>query len=93
MLKSKKMYILASGVVIALVQFLGIPGTWKSAIAVVLGSAVAILTVLVKRDEIRRVHSHSQGGDAYVENLPSTRVSTDQAAGAGKGAEHYARNP
>ncbi len=68
---SKKLYILAFGVTIALVQFLGIPGTWKSAIAVVLGTAIAVLAFLVKQEEIRKESPRARSGEAYAENVPA----------------------
>lgn len=70
-MKSKKLYILACGLSIALVQFLGIPGTWKSAVAVVLGLTVAVLTFLLKREEVRGEGHRARSGDAYAENSPT----------------------
>ncbi len=81
MLKSKKLYILAFGVTIAVVQVLGVPGSWKSTVAVVLGIAVAVLAFLIKQEEIRRETPRARSGDAYAEDLPAQAGPSAHATG------------
>jgi len=65
----KDLTLIGLGVWIAIVPFLGFPGTWKTAIFVVSGLAVALLTILW-RHELIRSHSLHQGNyhDVFVEN-------------------------
>lgn len=64
----KKRYIIAVGVAVALVQFLGIPGSWKEFAAALGGFAVALLAFLLKQEEIRSRRPEERREEAYVES-------------------------
>ncbi|MBL7045796.1 MAG: hypothetical protein ISR99_02090 [Parcubacteria group bacterium] len=53
---SKDPIILILGVVVAVVPFLGFPGTFESVIFVLSGAAIAILAFLIRRDMARGLH-------------------------------------
>ena len=69
---SKDVAIIFLGLWIAVVPFLGFPGTWKTVIFITSGLGIVILTFLLRRDVISyvsRITSHKKRNtDVYVEN-------------------------
>lgn len=69
---SKDVAIIFLGIWIAVVPFLGFPGSWKTVIFIVSGLGVVLLTYLLRRDVISyvsRITSHKgRNTDVYVEN-------------------------
>jgi len=69
---SKETWIVVLGIVVAVMPFLGFPGSWKIIIYIVLGLAIAALALLLqfrKSSEVRSSLSESgRRTDSYVEN-------------------------
>ncbi len=60
------------GVLILLVPFLGIPGTWKTPLFMVLGAMVAICGLLVRSDFKSLAAAKGKQTNAFVENGTGT---------------------
>ncbi len=72
---SKETGILFAGLLVFLTPFLGIPGSWRTVILVILGATIAVLGFLLRGESLSHVpaakntsssHPHSQ--QAFVES-------------------------
>lgn len=72
---SKEMTVIALGVFIAVVPYLGIPGLWKTIILVVSGFAIAGVGFLLRGEALARQAGH--GHDHFVENSTTTTTQRD----------------
>jgi len=69
---NKETWLVILGAIVALTPFLGIPGTWKTTVYVVVGVLIMIITFLIRLRQI----AHNRNSDAlngkktdiYVEN-------------------------
>lgn len=60
---SKEMSVIVLGIFVALIPYLGIPGTWRTVLLVATGSAIAILGFLLRGEAISQ-------GTRKTEHLP-----------------------
>ncbi len=73
---SKEMTVIALGVFVAVVPYLGIPGLWKTAILVLSGVCLAAVGFLLRGESLARGAGH--GHDHFVENSgPKTSSTRD----------------
>jgi hypothetical protein len=56
---SKEMTIIVLGVWVAIVPYLGIPGTWRTAILLLSGLGIAIVGFLLRGESIGRAHTRN----------------------------------
>lgn len=66
---SKEVSVIILGLITAATPFLGLPGSWRTALIVVLGIALASLGFFLRREVLARGMSHS--ADHFVDNRPS----------------------
>ncbi len=79
----KKLWLLVLGLGVAVVPFLGLPGSWKSFLTVALGLAVAILAFLDRQEEIRRDSlKPREGSGVFVENGAAASYEESSSRGA-----------
>lgn len=71
---SKEMTVIALGIFVAVVPYLGIPGTWKTAIFVVAGLALAGVGFFLRGEALARRAGY--GHDHFVENSAPTPTPT-----------------
>jgi hypothetical protein len=70
---TKDLTLIALGIFIALLSFLGLPSSWDTILLVLCGLAVSLLTFLLRRDffmyvERLRRRQRDRNADTYVEN-------------------------
>jgi len=74
---SKEMMVIALGVWIIVVPYLGVPGTWRTAILVITGIVIAIVGFLLRGEALlggtRRTENQS-----FVEHIPQPRHDESQ---------------
>lgn len=63
---SKEMTVIALGALVAVTPYLGIPGSWKTAVLVLAGLAIAGAGFLLRGEAIARAAGRGQGH--FVEN-------------------------
>ncbi|HEV7449557.1 MAG TPA: hypothetical protein VGP13_03425 [Candidatus Paceibacterota bacterium] len=63
---SKEMTVIALGVLVVITPFLGVPGSWKTAIFVIAGLGIAGVGFLLRGEALAR--SQGQGDGHFVEN-------------------------
>ena len=69
---TKEMWIIVLGIVVALVPFLGFPGSWKTVIFVLVGLAIAVLAFIIRLRRMTQMRNalstKGRQTDSYVEN-------------------------
>lgn len=66
---SKEVSVIILGLLTAAAPFLGLPGSWRTALIVALGVALAAFGFSLRREVLARGMSHS--ADHFVDNRPS----------------------
>lgn len=78
---SKEMTVIALGVFVAVVPYLGIPGLWKTVLFVLAGLGLAGVGFLLRGEALAREAGH--GHDHFVENAaPTTHTKPDHGLGS-----------
>ncbi len=78
---SKEMTVIALGVFVAVVPYLGIPGSWKTAVFVLVGVALAGVGFLLRGEALAR--GAGPGHDHFVENTaPTNQPARDHGIGS-----------
>lgn len=67
---SKEMSLIALGVWVIIVPYLGVPGTWRTAILVLTGIAIAVIGFIVRNEALSR-GIESTERHPFVENTPA----------------------
>lgn len=65
---SKDITIIILGFFVALVPFLGFPPSWETALYVLSGFSIVVLTFLLRKDFVARSPNGEKKTDVYVEN-------------------------
>lgn len=66
---SKEVSVIILGLFTAIVPYLGLPGTWRTILLVVLGVGLAVIGFFLRREVLGRGMSHR--ADFFVDNRPS----------------------
>jgi len=66
---SRESTILLLGILVMLVQFTGLPSSWKNALLFLFGAAIAVLAFLLRRSRALNIFSQTEKrADSYVQN-------------------------
>ena len=63
---SKEASIIAIGALVIVAPFLGLPGSWRTALLLILGVSLVIIGVVMRRDVVSR--GETKGASFFVEN-------------------------
>lgn len=73
---SKEMTVIALGVLVVVTPYLGIPGSWKTAVFALAGLSLAGVGFLLRGEALARTTGHRR--DHFVENsAPTTSAARD----------------
>ena len=64
---SKEMTLVVLGVLVAVAPYLGIPGTWRTLLLVILGCAIALIGFLLRGEALSRGMDGSES-DPFIES-------------------------
>jgi len=78
---SKVMSVIVLGVLIAVVPYLGIPGSWRTTILLVSGLGVALLGFLMRGEVLSGGKRGSQEPMPFVENTVRTHLPHEAGTG------------
>ena len=71
---SKEMTIIALGIWIVVVPYLGVPGSWKIALLVLSGLAIAVIGFLLRGEALTRSGRPSAPTSSFTESHPNDRL-------------------
>ncbi len=75
---SKEMTVIVLGLLVAVTPFLGIPGSWKTAVFVLAGLGMAIVGFLLRGEALARGNTHNH----FVENSGPAAPHRDHGIGS-----------
>lgn len=71
---SKEALVILLGVVIVLLPFLGLPGTWRTVLMVLVGAAIVLIGVLLRSEALGR--GDSKGTSFFIDNRARSEAPT-----------------
>lgn len=69
---SKQKAIFFLGIWVAILPFLGFPGSWKRVLALISGAGIAYLAYLLNKEKVMQSHLSHNHHAAFVENKEAT---------------------
>jgi len=75
---SKEMAVIASGIWVAVIPYLGIPGSWRTILTMLTGLVIVSLGFFLRAEVLSR-GSHRSRHHLFVENLPAGQASSANA--------------
>lgn len=67
---SKELVVIILGLLVALMPYLGFPGSWKTVFSIVIGIVIAGIAFIIRQERLwkEREEMHGRRADTFVEN-------------------------
>ncbi len=67
---SKEMAVIAAGIWVLIVPYLGVPGSWRTTLLIITGVALIVLGFFLRAEAIAR--AGRRGHSSFVEHVPNS---------------------